>query len=100
MKKKVYIPKDSTVFEQAEQLAGMMANQSGFKKGTKKYKDAVDTFLYDRYENSSIPHMSNPEIPAYIEATTNTLKEFLDKHFEPIPKVSKEEIGQYLEKVA
>lgn len=63
MNKEVFIPKNSTVIEQAELLADMEARQKGFKKNSVQWNKAKQKYLEDRYFNSSIPHLDNPGTP-------------------------------------
>lgn len=76
-KREVFIPKNSSVWEQAEMLAKM----DGFKPGTKAYKKAVNDYLTDRYLHSSIPHIRNPEIPDYLhKITSDLLSDFIRRN--------------------
>lgn len=63
MNKEVFIPKNSTVIEQAELLADMEARQKGFKRNSPQWQKAKQKYLEDRYFNSSIPHRDNPGTP-------------------------------------
>lgn len=81
MKKQIFIPKNSTVYEQAEILAKMQAQQDGFKVGSSQYNNAVKQYLLDRYMHSSIPHIQNPSIPNYIhDVVFEPLMSFLNRN--------------------